>query len=92
MDKYLGKRLDGRYEMRELIGVGGMAYVYKAYDNMLTVIDNANIHYETLLLSLTPAAEDWISNGKGGYTYTTTFAKLITEESTNFSASAYQLL
>ncbi len=34
MDKYLGKRLDGRYEMRELIGVGGMAYVYKAYDNI----------------------------------------------------------
>ena len=32
MDKYLGKRLDGRYELRELIGVGGMAYVYKAYD------------------------------------------------------------
>lgn len=32
MDKYLEKRLDGRYEMRELIGVGGMAYVYKAYD------------------------------------------------------------
>ncbi len=32
MDKYLGKRLDGRYEMRELIGVGGMAYVYKAHD------------------------------------------------------------
>ena len=31
-DKYLGKRLDGRYEMRELIGVGGMACVYKAYD------------------------------------------------------------
>lgn len=34
MDKYLGKRLDGRYEMRELIGVGGMAYVYKAYDSI----------------------------------------------------------
>ena len=32
MDKYVGKRLDGRYELQELIGVGGMATVYKAYD------------------------------------------------------------
>lgn len=29
MDKYIGKRLDGRYEIRELIGVGGMQNVYK---------------------------------------------------------------
>ncbi len=32
MDKNIGKKLDGRYEIVKLIGVGGMADVYKAND------------------------------------------------------------
>ena len=34
MDKYIGKRLDGRYEIHELIGVGGMANVYRCNDTV----------------------------------------------------------
>lgn len=51
MDKYLGKRLDGRYEIREIIGVGGMAVVYKAFDNV-----------ENRLVAVKILKEEFLSN------------------------------
>ena len=34
MENYVGKRLDGRYEIRRSSVSAGMAVVYKAYDNI----------------------------------------------------------
>lgn len=34
MENFEGKRLDGRYELQKMIGEGGMACVYKAYDRI----------------------------------------------------------
>ncbi len=44
MDKFIGSRLDGRYEITELIGEGGMAEVYKAHD----VLDNKTVAVKIL--------------------------------------------
>lgn len=44
MDKNIGKKLDGRYEITELIGVGGMADVYKATD----IVDNKTVAVKIL--------------------------------------------
>lgn len=44
MENYVGKRLDGRYEIIEIIGVGGMAVVYKAFDS----IDNRIVAVKVL--------------------------------------------
>ena len=51
MDKFVGKRLDGRYEIQEIIGVGGMAVVYKAHDN----VENRTVAIKIL-------KEEFISN------------------------------
>ncbi|MGE4352637.1 MAG: Stk1 family PASTA domain-containing Ser/Thr kinase [Oscillospiraceae bacterium] len=44
MDRYLGRILDDRYEVSEIIGKGGMAVVYKAFDHRL----NRNVAIKVL--------------------------------------------
>lgn len=43
-EKYIGKRLEGRYEIQQLIGTGGMANVYRAFD----VIDQRDVAVKIL--------------------------------------------
>lgn len=51
MDRFVGKRLDGRYEIQEIIGVGGMAVVYKAHDNI-----------ENRIVAIKILKEEFVSN------------------------------
>ncbi len=44
MDRNIGKKLDGRYELLELIGAGGMADVYKAID----IVDGSEVAVKIL--------------------------------------------
>lgn len=44
MDKFIGKRLEGRYDILELIGKGGMANVYRAHD----IIDDKTVAVKIL--------------------------------------------
>ena len=53
MDKYAGKKLDGRYQINELLGVGGMAFVYKAYD----MIDDRTVAIKIL-------KDEFLNNGE----------------------------
>ena len=48
-DKYIGKLLDGRYEILEVVGEGGMAVVYKALCHRLNRYDAVKIMRDDLL-------------------------------------------
>lgn len=52
MDPYIGKMLDNRYEILELIGRGGMANVYKAKCHRLDRLVAVKILHSDLALSL----------------------------------------
>lgn len=51
MDRYIGKLLDERYEIKNMLGHGGMAVVYEAYD----IIEKKNVAIKIL-------KEEFLSN------------------------------
>ena len=59
MNKYIGVRLAGRYEIQEQIGIGGMANVYKARD----LIDDITVAIKILKEQYERVQKlDWIRN------------------------------
>lgn len=55
-DKLIGTRLDGRYELTDLVGEGGMANVYRASD----VLDNRVVAVKILKMNTR------VKNSSGG--------------------------
>ena len=53
MDRFLGQMIDGRYEIQEIIGRGGMAVVFKAHDHLL----NRNVAIKMLRDDMAADAE-----------------------------------
>ena len=81
MDRYIGKRLDGRYEIREIIGVGGMAVVYKAFD----AIENRVVAIKIL-------KEEFVTNEEFVRRFPISLRYMMLASATLFSISLWNIL
>ena len=57
MDKYVGKRLDGRYEIKEIIGMGGIRTAQDALEMLMAgacavSVGTASFHDQRAALSI----------------------------------------